>query len=53
MAHWNGTSEVEAQIKADTKATIRCIPLDPAPSPGKCMITGEASEREVVFAVAY
>ena len=53
MAHWNGTSEVEAQIKTDTKATIRCIPLDPDPSPGKCMVTGEASEREVVFAVAY
>ncbi len=53
MAHWNGTSEVEAQIKADTKATIRCIPLDPDPSPGKCMVTGEASEREMVFAVAY
>ena len=53
MAHWTGTSEVEAQINTDTKATIRCIPLDPDPSPGKCMVTGEASEREVVFAVAY
>ena len=53
MAHWNGSSEVEAKIKGDTKATIRCIPLDPDPVPGKCMVTGEPSEREVVFAVAY
>ena len=53
MAHWNGSPEVEAKIKGDTKATIRCIPLDPEPVPGKCMVTGEPSEREVVFAVAY
>ena len=52
-AHWNGSPEVEAKIKGDTKATIRCIPLDPDPIPGKCMVTGEPSEREVVFAVAY
>ena len=53
MAHWNGSPEVEAKIKGDTKATIRCIPLDSDPIPGKCMVTGEPSEREVVFAVAY
>ncbi len=53
MAHWNGSPEVEAKIKGDTKATIRCIPFDPDPVPGKCMVTGETSEREVVFAVAY
>ena len=53
MAHWNGSPEVEAKIKGDTKATIRCIPLDSNPVPGKCMVTGEPSEREVVFAVAY
>ena len=53
MAHWNGSPEVEAKIKGDTKATIRCIPLDPDPVPGKCMVTEEPSEREVVFAVAY
>ena len=53
MAHWNGSPEVEAKIKGDTKATIRCIPLDSDPVPGKCMVTGEHSEREVVFALAY
>ena len=53
MAHWNGSPEVEAKIKGDTKATIRCIPLDSDPVRGECMVTGEPSEREVVFAVAY
>ena len=53
MAHWNGSPEVEAKIKGDTKATIRCIPLDSDPVPVKCIVTGEPSEREVVFAVAY
>ena len=53
MAHWNGSPEVEAKLKGDTKATIRCIPLDPDPVPGKCIVSGEPSEREVVFAVAY
>ena len=53
MAHWNGSPEVEAKIKRATKATIRCIPLDPDSVPGKCIVTGEPSEREVVFAVAY
>jgi prolyl-tRNA synthetase len=53
MAHWNGSSDIEAKIKSDTKATIRCIPQDPDPSPGKCIVTGEPSEREVIFALAY
>ena len=50
---WDGNAISEAAIKSETKATIRCIPLDPDPVPGKCMVTGEPSEREVVFAVAY
>ena len=53
MAHSNGSPEAEAKIKGDTKATIRGSPLDPDPVPGKCMVTGQPSEREVVFAVAY
>ena len=52
-AHWNGSAQVEAQIKAETKATIRVIPLDDDPEPGKCMVTGEPSAQRVVFAVAY
>ena len=43
MAHWNGSPEVEAKIKGDTKATIRCIPLDPDPVPGQDLDQGEYS----------
>jgi prolyl-tRNA synthetase len=52
-AHWNGSAEVEALIKEETKATIRCIPLGGEPAPGKCMVTGEPSPRRVYFALAY
>jgi prolyl-tRNA synthetase len=53
LAHWNGSAEVEAKIKEETKATIRLIPLTGDEEPGKCIITGEPSPRRVVFAVAY
>lgn len=53
MAHWDGTSETEEKIKADTKATIRCIPLAGDKTPGKCMVTGKPSTQRVVFAKAY
>lgn len=53
MAHWDGTPETEEKIKADTKATIRCIPLEGDKTPGKCMITGKPSAQRVVFARAY
>ena len=53
LAHWNGSTEVEARIKEDTKATIRCIPLKEGMSPGHCMVTGESSAQEVVFGIAY
>ncbi len=53
MAHWDGTSETEEKIKADTKATIRCIPLEGDKTPGKCMVTGQPSAQRVVFAKAY
>lgn len=52
-AHWNGSAETEARIKEETKATIRCIPLEEDPQPGPCFLTNEPSEREVVFAIAY
>ena len=51
-AHWNGSPEVEARIKEETKATIRVVP-DSEDEPGKCIVTGEPSPRRVVFAVAY
>ncbi len=52
-AHWNGSAETEARIKEETKATIRCIPLEEDPQPGLCFLTDEPSEREVIFAIAY
>lgn len=53
MAHWDGTSETEDKIKDDTKATIRCIPLEGDKTPGVCMVTGKPSAQRVVFARAY
>jgi len=53
MAHWDGTPETEALIKEETKATIRCIPMEGDKMPGKCMVTGKPSAQRVVFARAY
>lgn len=53
LAHWDGTSETEERIKAETKATIRCIPLNGDMTPGKCMVTGKPSPQRVLFARAY
>ncbi|WP_108822631.1 proline--tRNA ligase [Dysgonomonas sp. Marseille-P4361] len=53
MAHWDGTPETEEKIKAETKATIRCIPLEGDKTSGKCMVTGKPSAQRVVFARAY
>lgn len=53
LCHWDGTSETEEKIKEDTKATIRCIPLEGDLTPGKCMVTGKPSAQRVVFARAY
>ena len=53
LAHWDGTPETEEKIKNETKATIRCIPLDGDETPGVCMVTGKPSARRVLFARAY
>lgn len=52
-AHWDGTSETEAKIKEETKATIRCIPLNNPQEEGVCMVTGKPSKERVIFALAY
>ncbi|CAN5544844.1 proline--tRNA ligase [soil metagenome] len=52
-AHWNGSREVEEQIKNDLKVTIRCIPLDDASEAGTCIFTGEKSRQRVVWAKSY
>ena len=53
LAHWDGTAETEEKIKDLTKATIRAIPLDSTEEMGKCILTGNPSNRRVLFARAY
>ena len=52
-AHWSGDKEVEAQIKEETKATIRCIPFDQKKESGKCIKSGKPSLGRVWFAKSY
>ena len=52
-AHWDGTPETESRIKEETKATIRCIPLNNEQEDGVCMVTGKPSTQRVLFALAY
>lgn len=52
-AHWDGSAETERMIKEETKATIRCIPLDVKPEEGKCIRSGKPSTQRVLFARAY
>ena len=51
--HWDGTVETEKRVKEETKATIRCIPLDAKDEEGVCIFTGKPSARRVLFAKAY
>lgn len=53
MCHWDGTSETEEKIKDETKATIRCIPIDAEEEDGFCIYSGKPSKRRVIFARAY
>jgi prolyl-tRNA synthetase len=53
LAHWDGTPETEEKIKAETKATIRCIPLAAEEESGKCVFSDAPSDGRVVFARAY
>lgn len=53
MAHWDGSAETENKIKEQTKATIRCIPLDIKEEAGKCVFSGKPSQKRVLFAKAY
>jgi len=52
MAHWDGTTESEDRIK-ETKATIRCLPLDGEQEQGKCVVSGKLSNQRVIIAKAY
>jgi prolyl-tRNA synthetase len=53
MAHRDGTVETADQIKADTAATVRCLPFDLKNEEGKCILTGKPSTRRVLFAKSY
>lgn len=53
LAHWDGTPETEEKIKQETKATIRCIPLDAKEEVGACVYSGRPSSQRVIFARAY
>lgn len=55
LCHWDGTVETEEKIKAETKATIRCIPVDSyvVEEEGKCIYTGKPSHRRVIFSISY
>ena len=53
LAPWDGTTETEERIKEETKATIRCIPLDAEDEAGVDMLTGKPSARRVIFARNY
>ena len=52
-AHWDGTTETEMKIKQETKATIRCIPIDNEKEEGKCIYSGKPSSQRVLFAKSY
>jgi prolyl-tRNA synthetase len=52
-AHWDGTAETEKKIQEETKATIRCIPVDNPQESGNCIYSGKPSKERVIFAKAY
>lgn len=52
-AHWDGTAETEKAIKEETKATIRCIPLNNPVESGNCVKSGKPSTQRVLFARSY
>lgn len=53
LAHWDGSEETEKAIKEQTKATLRCIPLDQKEEDGQCVFSGKPSKGRVLFARAY
>jgi len=53
LSHWCGSAECEEKIKEETKATMRCIPLDQAPHEGKCVYCGKPAREKAIFAKAY
>ena len=50
---WCGSGECEKHIKEDTKATLRCIPLEQTGETGKCIFCGNPAGEKAYFAKAY
>jgi prolyl-tRNA synthetase len=53
LAWWCGNADCEASIKEETKATMRCIPLEQPGGSGKCIHCGQPSQEKAIFAKAY
>jgi prolyl-tRNA synthetase len=53
LAYWCGNAECEAKIKEETRATMRCIPLEQSGGPGVCVICGKPASERGIFARAY
>lgn len=51
--YWDGTREEEERVQEETRATIRCIPLDQPDQPGTCVLTGRETTQQVIFARSY
>lgn len=52
-AWWCEDNELEQKIKEETKATVRCIPLEQPGGEGVCFHTGRPAKRQAIFARAY
>jgi len=53
LSRWCGDDSCEAAVQEETKATIRCIPLDRPEDPGPCVRCGKPATGREVFARAY
>ena len=50
---WAGDAEDEARIKDETKATVRCIPMEQPGGSGTCIYTGKPATEVAIFGKAY
>ena len=53
LSYWCGDAQCEAKIKEETRATMRCIPLEQAGGSGKCVHCGKSAREQAIFARAY
>jgi prolyl-tRNA synthetase len=53
LSHWCGAAACEEKIKGETKATLRCVPLEQTTFPGRCIVCGQPAQERAYFAKAY